>query len=234
MTNLFGDLACCHCGGRMKVHRRGNKGEYVYLGCSARRDGACDNTKFYRLDMVEAKLFALIGNLELPTQPDDKADDLGARLEMEQKEAAKLQRSIDAMAATFGDAPASIRASMAKLVKRHTDKLATVTQLERQLATLKNAKPADQELAAVQSLSARLQRLSRSALVETRGKIAQALPTLLTRLVFKPDGVVAVVNDGRKLKLGEWVAAGGVLYSPRSKQEERARGKVWSSPIRKR
>ena len=75
--------------------------------------------------------------------PDDNADDLAARLDVAQKEANKLQRNVDALAATFADAPAAIHASMTKLANQHTDKLATVTQLERQLATLRMAKPAD-------------------------------------------------------------------------------------------
>ena len=37
----------------MKIHRRGDLGEYVYLGCSNAYVGACDNKKFYRLDRIE-------------------------------------------------------------------------------------------------------------------------------------------------------------------------------------
>ena len=59
--------------------------------------------------------------------------------------------------------------------------------------TLKTAKPGDEQLAGVQSLSKRLERLSGPQLTEARGKIAAALPALFRRLTFKPDGIDATL-----------------------------------------
>jgi hypothetical protein len=233
-ANLLGDLARCVCGGRMKVHSR-ERGRYAYYGCSNAFVGRCQHVKYHRLADVERDLFALLANLTWQDDaPDDTADDLAARLDAAEQDAAKLQRSIDAMAATFAEAPASIRAAMATLASQHTDKLAVVTRLERQLAILRTAKPADEQLASVRSLSARLERLSGPALTEARGKVAMALPTLLARLVFKPNRIDVTVNDGRVFRLGEWVATGGVLYAPRAKAHELKHGKIWSRPIRRR
>ena len=93
---------------------------------------------------------------------------------------------------------------MMALAKEQEADQAAKAKLERQLATLRTAKPADEQLAGVQSLSERLERLSGPQLTEARGKIAMSLPALFRRLTFKPEGVEATVADGRKLKLGEW------------------------------
>jgi Recombinase/Resolvase, N terminal domain len=233
-SNLLGDLARCVCGGRMKLHSR-QGGRYAYYGCSNAFVAKCANTKYHRLADVERDLFMLLASLTWPDDaPDDKMDDLAARLDVAERDAAKLQRNIDAMATTFADAPPSIRTAMARLAEQHTDKLAVVTRLERQLAVLRTAKPAEEQLASVQSLSKRLERLSGPALVEGRGKVAMALPTLFRAITFAPDRIDVTVNDGRVFRLGEWVAAGGVLYAPQPKAVEMVKGKRWASPIRKR
>ena len=232
-TNLLGDLARCVCGGRMKVHSR-EGGRYAYYGCSNAFVGKCEHIKYHRLADVERDLFALLNNLTWPTDaPDDKIDAIERQLTATTQRMAKRQRNIDAIAATFSDTPPAIRASMTRLAKEQEVDEAMETKLERQLATLRTAKPADEQLSAVQSLSERVARLSGSALIEARAKIAQALPTLLGRLTFMPNGVDVTVRDGRVLRLGEWVATGGVLYSPRPRVVKMAKGKIWSGPIRK-
>ena len=200
-VNLLGGLARCVCGARMKVHSR-QKGRYTYFGCSNAFVNKCEHVKYHRVADVERDLLAMIGNLTWKSDaPNDKLDDLTAQLNVAEKDAAKLQRNIDAMAASFADAPPSIRAAVKTLAQQHTDKLAVVTKLERQVATLQNAKPLDQELAAVQSLSVRLERLSGSALTEARAQIAMALPTLFRTITFAADGIVLIVNakDGLPL-----------------------------------
>ena len=189
--------------------------------------------QYHRLDHVDADVFALLSNLTWQDDsPDDKVDRLAVQLDVAQKEANKLQRNIDALAATFVDAPASIHASMTKLANQHTDKLATVTQLDRQLATLRTAKPADEQLTAVQSLSQRLGRLSGPQLAEARGKIAMALPALFRCLTFGPNGVDATVADGRRLKLGEWSGSvGGLIVSKTATAGLFAKGITPSGPI---
>ena len=202
-TNLFGDLARCRCGERMKIHRRGNRGEYVYLGCSAHRDGACKNAKFYRLDHIEAAVLDMIANLTWPT---DTQGDPTAGLE---KQIAKAKA--DAAALETAYERAMLRSgtlaerTAAKLEADHAAKLASVTKLERELAVLKMAKPADQQLSALKTLSERLQRLSGTALVEARGKVATALPGLFRAITFAPDQLAVTVRDGQVLRLGEWV-----------------------------
>ena len=218
-TNLYGSLARCGvCGDRMRVAQRGRTRKFSYIACSASLHRKCTHAKYHRLDHVDANVLALLSNLTWQDDaPDDNADDLAARLDVAQKEANKLQRNVDALAATFADAPAAIHASMTKLANQHTDKLATVTQLERQLATLRMAKPADQQLAGVQSLSQRLERLSRSALTDARGKIAMALPALFRRLTFKPDGIDATFADGRTFRVGEWGGyVGGLIVGKKT------------------
>ena len=147
-VNLLGGLARCVCGARMKVHSR-QKGRYTYFGCSNAFVNKCEHVKYHRVADVERDLLAMIGNLTWESDaPNDKLDDLTAQLNVAEKDLAKLQRNIDAMAASFADAPPSIRAAMKRLAQQHTDKLAVVTKLERQVATLQNAKPLDQELTA--------------------------------------------------------------------------------------
>ena len=42
-------------------------------------------------------------------------------------------------------------------------------------------------------------------------------------------GLDVTVNDGRVFQLGEWVATGGILYSPRPREVEMVKGKIWDS-----
>ena len=212
-ANMFGPLALCgRCGGIMKIRGRGRLGPFKYLGCSNSGVGMCRHKTYHRLDKVEADLFALISNLTW--QGDTRDENLGnidAQLTAIRGQMDKRQRNIKAMAASFADAPPAIRAEMMALAKEQEADQAAKAKLERQLATLRTAKPADEQLAGVQSLSERLERLSGPQLTEARGKIAMSLPALFRRLTFKPEGVEATVADGRKLKLGEWSGSVGGL-----------------------
>ena len=215
-TNLYGSLARCGvCGDRMRVAQRGRTRKFSYIACSASLHRKCTHAKYHRLDHVDANVFALLSNLtwQKDTQP-DRAVGIITQWTNDKRDADKLQRSIEQMAEVFADAPPSIRASMAKLVKRHTAKVANITQLERQIAAMRTARPSDEQLSATQSLSQRLGGLSGPQLTDARGKIAMALPALFRCLTFKPDGVEATVADGRKLKLGEWAGSvGGLIVS---------------------
>ena len=212
-ANMFGPLALCgRCGGIMKIRGRGRLGPFKYLGCSNSGVSMCRHKTYHQLDKVEADLFALTSNLTW--QGDTRDENLGnidAQLTAIRGQMDKRQRNIKAMAASFADAPPAIRAEMMALAKEQEADQAAKAKLERQLATLRTAKPADEQLAGVQSLSERLERLSGPQLTEARGKIAMSLPALFRRLTFKPEGVEATVADGRKLRLGEWSGSVGGL-----------------------
>ena len=147
----------------------------------------------------------MIANLTWPT---DTQGDPTAGLE---KQIAKAKA--DAAALETAYERAMLRSgtlaerTAAKLEADHAAKLASVTKLERELAVLKMAKPADQQLSALKTLSERLQRLSGTALVEARGKVATALPALFRAITFAPDQLAVTVRDGQVLRLGEWVGA---------------------------
>ena len=176
---------------------------------------------------MEADLFALTSNLTW--QGDTRDDNLGnldVQLTAITRLMDKRQRNIRAMVASFADAPPAIRAEMMALAKGQEADQAVKTKLERQLAALKTAKPADEQLSTIQSLSMRLERLSGQELVNARGKIAAALPTLFSSVRFAPDGIDVTVRDGRVLRLGEWVGGvgpGSVIY--------KVRGRGISSPV---
>lgn len=227
-ANVFGPLAFCGmCGGIMKIRGRGRLGPFKYLGCSNSGVSMCRHKTYHQLDKVEADLFALTSNLTW--QGDTRDDNLGnldVQLTAITRLMDKRQRNIRAMVASFADAPPAIRAEMMALAKGQEADQAVKTKLERQLAALKTAKPADEQLSTIQSLSMRLERLSGQELVNARGKIAAALPTLFSSVRFAPDGIDVTVRDGRVLRLGEWVGGvgpGSVIY--------KVRGRGISSPV---
>ena len=118
-TNLYGSLARCGvCGDRMRVAQRGRTRKFSYIACSASLHRKCTHAKYHRLDHVDANVFALLSNLtwQKDTQP-DRAVGIITQWTNDKRDADKLQRSIEQMAEVFADAPPSIRASMAKLVK---------------------------------------------------------------------------------------------------------------------
>jgi DNA invertase Pin-like site-specific DNA recombinase len=226
-ANLFGPLAVCGmCGGIMKIRGRGRLRGFKYLGCSNAGLHGCTNTQYYRLDKVEADTFAMIGALTWPERDKiDETDSLTAQLSTAKRDAEKTQRNLDALTETFADAPSVIKLAMLKVAAEHAERQATVTSIERRLAALRSRKPVD--LDEVQTITGRLQRLQGKALIETRGKIAARLPTLFREFQFDKMVNVTLV-DGRMYQLGEWVAAGGVLYHPDGSD---GRHKVWAAPV---
>jgi DNA invertase Pin-like site-specific DNA recombinase len=206
-TNLFGHLArCAKCGDRLKIAQRSRTGEFKYLACSSSLHRRCDHTKYHRTDKIEADVFRLFSGLSLEEdwRTEDAAPGLVAQLDRAKRDAMRMQNSLDQMAESFADAPASIKASMAKLASQHTAKLAEIRKLEGTLAAARTAKPAADQMISVQGLSKRLQGLSGAERVEARRQIALALPSLLTRLTLSPDGTVtATLATGREIVLGD-------------------------------
>jgi hypothetical protein len=92
---------------------------------------------------------------------------------------------------------------MARLARDQDQDEAEKANLERQLAATNRAKPSDEQLARVQSLTRRLEQLDGAELAEIRGKIAAVLPSLLKALTCGPDGkVVATLSTGTQIDLG--------------------------------
>ena len=173
-TNLFGDLARCVCGERMSVHRRGNRGEYVYFGCSMVHQGRCQNRKFHRLDHVEQRMKVLFGVIahDAPKVIDHRP--------RHRTELAKMESSLSAMAMQFAGADGAMKAVMVKLAASIDAKKVLLRKLDHDYA-----KPSKDVLATVWN---GLDGLSGAELVKARGKIAATLPTILRRVTFLPDG----------------------------------------------
>ncbi len=208
-SNLFGHLARCSvCGDRLKIAQIGRTGKFKYLACSSSLHRRCDHTRYHRTDVLEARMFRLFDGLSWASDgpKDDAAAQFIAQLDRGRKEANRLQNSLDKMAESFSDAPASIRASMVKLADQHTAKLTEIRKLEGKLAAARAAEPAARQMFTVQSLSERLQSLSGAERVEARRQIAMALPSLLSRLTFSPDGRVTVtLTTGKQIVLDDEV-----------------------------
>lgn len=213
LGNLFGSIAVCGaCGERMKMRYRGvGLNKHAYLSCSVAFNGACSQSatmrgkmvrraKFFRVDRAEADVFALFTGLAWDDPPDEKASAVTAQLATARKEATKLQNGLAKLVMADGDAKV-----IGDISRQHKARLADVTKLERQLAATKRTKPASDHLTFMQGIGERLQRLQDSELADARGKIASALPALLTRLAFDPSGrITATLITGKAIVLGDW------------------------------
>jgi hypothetical protein len=69
LSNMFGDVARCSYGEHMKVYRRGDRGDCVYLGRSATYVGGCSNRRFFRVDQMERALLPAITDEVVPETP---------------------------------------------------------------------------------------------------------------------------------------------------------------------
>jgi hypothetical protein len=186
MTNLFGDIARCECGSRMKVHRRGDHGKYVYLGCSTRFVGGCDNSKFYRLDKIESKLLPRMVDTKINDQPSvDPAAVLEGQIISARTKAAEIEKAYQQSMTRSGELA---ERTQAKLEADYQRKSEEVIILERRLAALRSTKP----VAEVQSMIGGVLGAALAGDVWARTKIATAMPEVLRKLVCRKDGTLRV------------------------------------------
>ena len=84
-----------------------------------------------------------------------------------------------------------------KLEADYREKLPQIVKLERELTAIKSAKPINDQINAVRRLtSSMMDGLSDRDRVAARAKIAATLPSIIQKIVFKPDGSVAVKYNG--------------------------------------
>jgi hypothetical protein len=185
MTNIFGQLIRCECGLPMRVHRRGQRGQYVYLACSALYDGGCklNNKRWYRLDHIERTILPRIAAEVVDDTPPPET------------QAAKLEKQLVVMQAGLSKTEASYEASMrregamaeklqTKLEAEHRENSEAIKKLERQIAALHTAKP-------VGDLQERMRSVLDRGLegdVAARAIIADALPRLVHQVILGLDG----------------------------------------------
>lgn len=185
MTNLFGDLARCECGERMKVHRRGDRGEYVYLGCSAAYVGGCKakNEKYFRLDKIEQTVLPKVATEVVDDTPptDDQAAALRRSIAKAKADAARIEQAYLRSMERTGELAAK---TQLKLETDHQAKQAEVTRLERELITLEAASPASE----LQNVVQRVLDKALAGDVAARSTIAEALPGLIKSLTCRGDG----------------------------------------------
>jgi len=210
-ANLFGPLAVCgECGGRMVIRGKGSYSRRKYFGCCNSGDGqnACRNTKYFRVDQADAGTFRLIGAIPMRYPSDQtltEGNELEVQLATAERDADELQRTIDQLAATFGNAPSAIKASMLKLAGQHAEKEASVTALKRRLATLRSYNPSEQLAEAKLAVP----RGAGKVTVEHRRQVAALLPRLFREFRFG-NTVTATLIDGRTYQLGEFMPAGPI------------------------
>lgn len=205
-TNLFGPLARCGtCGDRMKVVQRGRTKKFSYIACSSSVQKVCKHKKYHRLDRIEALALKLFGGLayQEPVQEADHVTGFLAQIEQCKTEAAHLETTYEKLFLRFTDAePGSLaEKNLAKLQNEHSIKLAEVKQLEAKLSAAKAAKPHEQ-FDALQRFLSGLDGLEGAELIQARGRIAAALPSVLRALTIHPDGkVVATLATGQEIVL---------------------------------
>jgi hypothetical protein len=200
-SNLFGALArCSTCGDRMKIAQIGRTRKFKYLACSASLHRNCEHTKYYRTDRIERDVFALFTGLEWDEQKQhDPSADLAKQLERARNEASKMQSGLLKLVAADADL-----ATIGKASKQHRAKLDHINKLERHLASFQTASPARVNLDVLRPLASRLAAMQGVERIQARGKIAALLPSLLRKLEFRADQIIATIQDGRLLRLGDW------------------------------
>ena len=177
MTNLFGDLAQCQCGNRMKVHRRGNHGNNAYLGCSAAYAGGCDNSRFYRLDQIERKVLPrLAAELVYDTLKVDPTEKLTKLIERARKELADIEKQHQRSMQRTG---ALAERTQAKLEADFEAKQADLRKLQSELGRQQAATPATEAQVAVRGVLDNGLDGAGDTRLHARRIIADALPALL-------------------------------------------------------
>jgi hypothetical protein len=186
MVNLFGALARCECGSRMKVQGRGKKVPYQYLKCSAAIAGSCAIKKLYRLDWMEQRILPRVADEVLDDTPQvDQTASLTAQITQAKKEAGLIEAAyLQAMSRT---GPLAIK-TQGKLEADHTAAVDRIAKLERDFGVLMTTKPASEQQRAIRTvLTAAL-----DGDVVARARIAEALPGLVRTVVCLADGQVRV------------------------------------------
>jgi hypothetical protein len=168
----------------MKVHRRRH---FVYFGCSSRYLGACNNTKFYRADKIERTMLPVVVDIVGDDAPigGDPVAVLEQQISLARRTASEIERAYHRSMSRSGELAERTQAKLEIDYSRQTDE---VTKLQRQLASLKSAKPVGE----VQAMISGLLGAALSGDVPARTKIAAALPDLLTRLVCHKDGTLTI------------------------------------------
>lgn len=93
-----------------------------------------------------------------------------------------------------------------KLEADHAAKIKDIERLERELASIKSAKPEEEQFLTVTGLPSTLGGLSGPDLIAARAKIASALPSLLPGgIKFRPDGTFTAYPRGLAIRFGNRV-----------------------------
>jgi hypothetical protein len=161
----------------MKIHRPGDRGQYVNLGCRDRfTGGTCNNTKFYRADKIEQKL---LPRISVETVADELVADPIAALEQRIKKASVKATDITAAhVRSLRRTGEHAKESQATLEADYTSQREEVRKLDRQLATLKATPPA----AEIQRLIGGVLGAAPAGDVNARTKIAATLPAVVESL----------------------------------------------------
>ena len=193
LTDLLGGIAKCVCGAPMRLVRKGNHNNYLYLMCSAAKEGKCKHRKLHRYQPLEAEIQRLLGEIAFGRAPqDDGQAALRARIARAKRQGIGIENRYNREAEAIGKGKdAGLGAKrLATLADEHSEKLAEIAELERQLQP---AKPIDEQIAAARRLIAGLGRLSARERFPIRSKINAGLRALVRGgIVISPAGDIMI------------------------------------------
>ncbi len=193
LTNLLGGVAECVCGASMRLTRKGSHNNYLYLMCSAAKKGKCKHRKLHRYQPLEAEIQRLFGEIAFgKASPDDGQAELRARIARMKKQAADIESRYNRESEAIGKGKeAGLGAKrLATLDGEHSEKLAEIAQLERQLQP---AKSIDEQITAARRLIAGLGRLSARERFPIRSKINAGLRALVKGgIIISPAGDIMI------------------------------------------
>ena len=105
LTNLLGGVAECVCGAPMRLVRKGSHNNYLYLMCSAAKEGKCKHRKLHRYQPLEAEIQRLFGEIAFGKAPrDDGQAALRARIVRMKRQAADIESRYNASRRRSGKA----------------------------------------------------------------------------------------------------------------------------------
>ena len=143
--------------------------------CSAAKQGKCNHRKLHRYQPLETVIQQLLGEIAFGRAPqDDGQAALLARIARARGQAIAIEDRYNRESEAIGKGK-DVRLGakqLASLAVEHSEKLAEVGELERQLQT---AKPIDEQIAAARRLIAGLPRLSARERFPIRSKINAGL-----------------------------------------------------------